>query len=128
MDSMQCPDTGPGRGGPGASVRLVACPECQLPAEITERFWLDSTDGPVLHVCVSCVDGHYFRMPADGLTPDAEPPAPAPAAGFTRMPGQLGTVWSALPERLGDAGAVQEAAEVRDAAAVRGAEATASLA
>jgi hypothetical protein len=82
MVSTQYPDTGPGRGGPGVSVRLVSCPECELPAEITERFWLDSTDGPVLHVCVCCVDGHYFRMPAD------------------RLPGGLGTVANVLPERV----------------------------
>jgi hypothetical protein len=106
------PDTGPGRGGPGVSARLIACPECELPAEITERFWLDSTDGPVLHLCVSCIDGHYFRMPADRLLADVQPaperPAegwpgngladtkdpwvPASRIGFTRLPGRLGTV------------------------------------
>ena len=90
MVSMKCPDTGPGRGGPGVPVHLHACPECELPAEITERFWLDSTDGPVLHVCVTCVDGHYFRMPADRLAaivlPDQALDTPAPPVGFTRLP------------------------------------------
>jgi hypothetical protein len=109
MVSMQYPDTGPGRGGPGVSVRLVPCPECELPAEITERFWLDSTDGPVLHCSVSCVDGHHFRMPADGLRAD---PGPGQAldlsragqlttqVGFVRMPGRLGTVGNPLPDEL----------------------------
>ena len=104
MVSTQYPDTGPGRGGPGVSARLIACPECALPAEIIERFWLASTDGPVLHVCVSCVDGHYFRMPADRLLADVQPAsvspgiedrsAPAWSVGFARLPGRLGTVAS----------------------------------
>ena len=112
MVSTQYPDTGPGRGGPGVSARLVPCPECGLPAEITERFWLDSTDGPVLHVCLACVDGHCFRMPGDrlfaaeqqtpqssragqaGNAPDGSDDASAPAlpVGFVRLPGRLGTV------------------------------------
>ncbi|HUA42433.1 MAG TPA: hypothetical protein VMA32_12745 [Streptosporangiaceae bacterium] len=138
MVSMKCPDTGPGRGGPGVPVHLHACPECELPAEITERFWLDSTDGPVLHVCVTCVDGHYFRMPADRLAaivlPDQALDTPAPPVGFTRLPGQLGTVWSVVPDRVADDGAeVRSAGAVSEAAdavrgLTRGAEATASLA
>jgi len=111
MVSMQYPDTGPGRGGPGASGDLIACPECELPAEITERFWLNSTDGPILHFCVICVDGHYFRMPADGLRADPGPvqvlnssPADQPATpvGFVRMPGRLGTVGNPLPDGMRD--------------------------
>jgi hypothetical protein len=113
MDSTQYPDTGPGRGGPGGSANLVACPECELPAEITDRFWLDSTDGPVLHVSVSCVNGHYFRMPADRLPIDVQPapadavapdagghPAPASPPGFVRLPGRLGTVANLASDRL----------------------------
>jgi len=109
MVSTKSPDTGPGRGGPGVSVRLVPCPECELPAEITERFWLDSTDGPVLHVCVTCVDGHYFRMPADRLPADVgsalslgslQAGQPAKQVGFIRMPGRLGTVGNPLPDGL----------------------------
>ncbi len=47
---------------------LVACPECEATAEITDIFQLYSTDGLVEHVVVSCVAGHHFRMPADELT------------------------------------------------------------
>jgi hypothetical protein len=111
MVSMQSPDTGPGRGGPGASVRLVACPECELPAEITERFWLNSTDGPVPHCRVTCVDGHFFRMPADWLAAD-DGPAQArtssraggltTSVGFVRMPGRLGTVSNPVPDGMRD--------------------------
>jgi hypothetical protein len=46
---------------------LVPCPECDVPAEITERFRLPSTDGPVEHIVVQCAAGHYFRMAADRL-------------------------------------------------------------
>ena len=46
---------------------LVPCPECDVPAEITERFRLPSTDGAVEHIAVQCVAGHYFRMAADRL-------------------------------------------------------------
>ena len=111
MVSMQYPDTGPGRGGPGASGDLVACPECELPAEVTERFWLNSTDGLVLHCCVICIDGHYFRMPMDWLPADHGPaqaltssPADGPTTpvGFVRMPGRLGTVGNPLPDGTRD--------------------------
>lgn len=46
---------------------LVSCPDCGVPAEITERFRLPSTDGPVDHVAVQCAAGHHFRMAAEGL-------------------------------------------------------------
>jgi hypothetical protein len=55
--------------------QLMPCPHCGLPAEIRERFWLRSTDGPIDHVALSCIDGHHFRMAADRL------PAPVPAQG-----------------------------------------------
>ena len=46
---------------------VISCPECGVPAEITDRFSLPSTDGPVAHVATSCAAGHHFRMPADML-------------------------------------------------------------
>ena len=46
---------------------LVSCPECAVPAEITERFSLPSTDGPVDHIVLDCAASHHFRMPADML-------------------------------------------------------------
>ena len=45
----------------------MTCPGCGAAAEITERFTLASTDGPVVHVAVRCVVGHHYRMPADRL-------------------------------------------------------------
>jgi hypothetical protein len=54
---------------PGGSTVQTAlpCPDCDVPAEITERFSLPSTDGAVDHVVVRCAVGHCFRMAADRL-------------------------------------------------------------
>jgi hypothetical protein len=45
----------------------ISCPDCDVPAEITERFSLPSTDGPVGHIVVRCAAGHCFRMASDRL-------------------------------------------------------------
>jgi hypothetical protein len=42
---------------------LTNCPDCGAPAEITRRVVLESTDGPVEHVGVRCVQRHIFLMP-----------------------------------------------------------------
>jgi hypothetical protein len=44
---------------------IVSCPECGVPAEITERFWLDSTDGPLEHLKTGCVNRHWLTPQAD---------------------------------------------------------------
>lgn len=46
---------------------LVSCPECGCHAEVTDRFALASTDGPVDHLALRCVRGHLLRLPADSL-------------------------------------------------------------
>jgi len=46
---------------------VISCPDCGVPAEITERFSLPSTDGAVGHIVVRCAAGHCFRMAADRL-------------------------------------------------------------
>jgi hypothetical protein len=43
----------------------IPCPHCGAPARITERFWLDSTDGPIEHLKTGCLSKHL-------LTPLAE--------------------------------------------------------
>jgi hypothetical protein len=50
------------------SPTATPCPECGAKAEITERFVLPSTDGPIGHLALSCVAGHHFRMAAERLT------------------------------------------------------------
>jgi hypothetical protein len=46
---------------------LIPCPECEAPAEVTGRFSLPSTDGPVDHVVLCCSAGHHFRMASELL-------------------------------------------------------------
>ena len=62
----------------------ITCPECSAAAEITERFTLASTDGPVAHVALSCAGGHHYRMAADRL-----PAAAARRLCALLMPGRL---------------------------------------
>ncbi len=55
-------------------LQLTVCPEltCHLPAEITDRFVLPSTDGPIEHVTLHCVARHIFTLPVARLvTTDA---------------------------------------------------------
>lgn len=44
---------------------LRACPQgqCNQAAEIERQDVLESTDGPVEHVKVRCLVGHWFYMP-----------------------------------------------------------------
>ncbi len=63
---------------------VISCPECGVPAEITDRFSLPSTDGPVAHVATSCAAGHHFRMPTDWLP--GRPRASVPATTRATSP------------------------------------------
>ena len=58
----------------------ILCPDptCQAPARIIERFWLDSTDGPVEHARTRCRLGHGFTPRVESLVPSlgAEPLSP----------------------------------------------------
>lgn len=88
-------------------LNLVSCPECEMPAEVTDLFSLYSTEGPADHIALTCVAGHYFRMALDRLPADAQLqlreahacPAlarslPAGPSGLScsRLPGTLGTI------------------------------------
>jgi hypothetical protein len=55
----------------------IACPQCGAPAQSTERFWLDSTDGPVEHLVTSCVNHHRLTPRAETLARAQPDPAPA---------------------------------------------------
>lgn len=46
---------------------LIPCPERGLPAEVTDRFTLPGTDGPVGHLALRCSARHHLRMPTDLL-------------------------------------------------------------
>jgi hypothetical protein len=86
---------------------LVSCPECGMPAEVTDLFSLSSTNGPVDHLAMACVAGHYFRMALDRLPTGVQEqlreartcpaftrslPELSSGLGCSRLPGTLGTV------------------------------------
>ncbi len=59
---------------------------CGLPAEVSCRFTMRSTDGPLESVMVRCPAGHYFNGPIESLTRDGtdkHDPGPA-GAGLPR--------------------------------------------
>ena len=45
----------------------VSCPQCGLPAAITDRFAFGSTSGSMEHVKIRCSDGHWFTLPEEAL-------------------------------------------------------------
>ena len=60
-----------------STLQLVGCPQCAAPAEITDRFVLESTDGPVEHMTVLCTRRHRFTAAVDHLARSAEEPMAA---------------------------------------------------
>lgn len=52
-----------------APPEIIACPEpaCRAPATVVGRFVPASTNGPVEHLKIGCLDGHWFTPPADTL-------------------------------------------------------------
>ncbi|HEX6359280.1 hypothetical protein [Actinophytocola sp.] len=48
-------------------LEIVECPECAAPAEVVDRFMLDSTDGAIEHATVLCVLRHRFTMLVERL-------------------------------------------------------------
>jgi hypothetical protein len=56
----------------------IPCPQCGAPAQITERFQLGSTAGPVEHLQTGCGNNHWLTPLAETLA-GAEP-NPTPAA------------------------------------------------
>jgi hypothetical protein len=53
---------------PVTGLELVGCPACAAPAEVVERFVLNSTDGPIEHATVRCADRHRFTVLVERLT------------------------------------------------------------
>jgi hypothetical protein len=64
---------------------IIRCPSCGAPAEITERFWLDSTDGLIQHLKTYCLSRHW-------LTPRAETVDHQWRATRSRLGGAAGLV------------------------------------
>lgn len=59
---------------------LTTCPECGLPAEVVSRDVWPSTDGPVEHATVRCVDKHRFVLPVASLRSALAAPRPMDVA------------------------------------------------
>jgi hypothetical protein len=52
---------------------LVGCPACAAPAEVVDRYALESTDGPIEHATVVCALRHRFTVLVERLaTPTVE--------------------------------------------------------
>jgi hypothetical protein len=61
----------------------VRCPQCALPAEITDRFTLASTDGPLDHLKIGCRGGHWFTPLAEDVEALEMSPAAEPMEAWT---------------------------------------------
>jgi hypothetical protein len=46
-------------------LRFVSCPDCSMIATTQWCGRMESTEGPVEHVRITCVYRHWFLMPAD---------------------------------------------------------------
>ncbi|MDN5796502.1 MAG: hypothetical protein L0H79_12210 [Intrasporangium sp.] len=54
----------------------TTCPDCGEIAEVLWRAVMDSTDGPVEHSKILCLNRHWFLLPTASLersTPAAQP-------------------------------------------------------
>jgi hypothetical protein len=89
-------------------LNLVSCPECEMPAEVTDLFSLYSTEGPADHIALTCVAGHYFRMALDRLPVEAQAQLrearACPALARSLPEGRSGLSCSRLPGTLGTIG------------------------
>lgn len=52
---------------------LTTCPTCGLPAEVRDRFVLESTAGPMEHAATLCAQRHTYRLPVVLLEPSPAP-------------------------------------------------------
>jgi hypothetical protein len=66
----------------------IPCPQCGAPARITERFRLDSTDGPVEHLKIGCVNNHWFTPTAEAVE---RRPQPVPDRDLAARPAEVAT-------------------------------------
>jgi hypothetical protein len=75
MEFLACPARLNGNG----SVR------CGLPAEVTCRFTMRSSDGPLESVMIQCPAGHHFNAPVEFLTFEDDEFLRGTEQGFTRQ-------------------------------------------
>jgi hypothetical protein len=77
-----------------ASVMFLDCPaymdktgsvRCGLPAEVQDRYLMNSTDGALESARICCPRGHWFNGPIESLTVERRT---APADDRSRYAGQ----------------------------------------
>lgn len=73
------------------------CPECGLLAEVRDRVVLESTDGPVEHAHVTCVDRHRFWLPVGYLARTSQPASAESWRAAARSRGEGWCVRAARP-------------------------------
>jgi hypothetical protein len=67
-------------------LEIIACPQSGAPAEIAERFWLDSIDGTIQHLQTIGVSKHWLTPRAD--TVDQQwPPIRSPLGSTAELAG-----------------------------------------
>ena len=76
---------------------------CGLPAEVSCRFTMRSTEGPMESAMIRCPAGHYFCGPIQALTCDStDTHDPGPAAATSRA--QRGSIQQGHAGRHGSGG------------------------
>jgi hypothetical protein len=62
--------------GATQGIEFVICPDCSMIAAVQwGDDFLESTDGPVEHVRVTCVNRHWLLIPADTFTDRLQNPS-----------------------------------------------------
>jgi hypothetical protein len=52
------------------ATKSLQCPGCGLPTATTDRFTLNGSPGPVEHLKLVCVAGHWYTPTIDSLRED----------------------------------------------------------
>ena len=52
---------------------MTNCPECGALAEVEWRDVMESTDGPIEHAKIRCVQRHWFMLPVASLERSRQP-------------------------------------------------------
>ena len=69
------------------TLEIVECPECAAPAEVVDRFVLESTNGPIEHAIVLCVLRHRFTALMERLVSSRLPSPDGTTGAPTAQPG-----------------------------------------
>jgi len=51
----------------GAAMETTDCPDCGVIAEVEWRTVMESTDGPIEHAKIRCLNRHWFQLPVASL-------------------------------------------------------------